>query len=390
MTNSRPESNIDLYADEALLNPYTLYKQLRDKAAAVWLRKLDMYVLSRYKDVREALGNCQLFSSAQGVTMNEKMNHALRNGLLCSDPPRHEQLRKVVERPLGLKQLNALREQIMAEAEDHVERLVARRRFDAATDLAQYLPVTIVSKLVGLPEEGRERMLQWAAANFDCFGPMNERTLAALPIVGEMVNYAFTECVPGKLTPGGWAAQIWEAADRGEISQETAPYLMNDYMGPSLDTTIFAITNAIWLFAQNPDQWQILREKPALIPQAINEVIRIESPIQGFSRVVTEKHVIEGTALPEGSRVIVLYGSANRDERKWENPEVFDVQRKTTDHLGFGFGEHRCVGNNLARLEISALLAALVKRVERFELGEVRRGINNVLRGIVKCDVTVH
>jgi hypothetical protein len=234
-------------------------------------------------------------------------------------------------------------------------------------------------------------MLDWAPANFDCFGPINERTNAAFPIVGEMVNYAFTQCVPGKLKPGGWAQMIWDAAEKGEIDPAICPFLMNDYMGPSLDTTIFATISTIWLFARHPEEWEIVRRNPALLPPAINEAIRIESPIQAFSRYVAQDHEIDGVPLPRGSRAIVLFGSANRDERKWGDPENFRVMRNATnEHLGFGFGEHQCVGNNLARMEIRALLAALAKRVTRFELHEMERGVNNVLRGIRKCVVSVH
>jgi cytochrome P450 len=350
-----------------------------------------MFVLPRYAEVRDALENWQVFSSAGGVTMNDEMNEKLRGGLLCSDPPTHDVLRKVIERPLTPKAVSTLRERVTAEAERLVERLVGKGTFDVATELAPHLPVSIVSELVGLPEEGRERMLDWAPANFDCFGPINERTNAAFPIVGEMVNYAFTQCVPGKLKPGGWAQMIWDAAEKGEIDPAICPFLMNDYMGPSLDTTIFATISTIWLFARHPEEWEIVRRNPALLPPAINEAIRIESPIQAFSRYVAQDHEIDGVPLPRGSRAIVLFGSANRDERKWGDPENFRVMRNATnEHLGFGFGEHQCVGNNLARMEIRALLAALAKRVTRFELHEMERGVNNVLRGIRKCVVSVH
>ncbi|WP_108610612.1 cytochrome P450 [Aminobacter sp. MSH1] len=386
-----PRSDVQLYSTEALLDPFPIYRDLRDLGGAVWLNAHDMFILPRYADVKAALSNWQVFSSAGGVTMNDEMNDKLRGGLLCSDPPNHDVLRKIIERPVMPKALAELRQRVTDEAEKLVERLVEKGTFDAATELSQHLPVTIVSELVGLPEEGRERMLAWAPANFDCFGPINDRTNAAFPIVGEMVQYAFTQCVPGKLKPGGWAQMIWDAADRGEIDPSICPFLMNDYMGPSLDTTIFATTSAIWLFAKHPEQWDAIRKNPAMIPSAINEVIRIESPIQTFSRYVAKDYEIDGTTLPTGSRAIVAFGSANRDERYWGNPDEFDINRDGSQtHMGFGFGEHQCVGNNLARLEIRALLTALVKRVERFELHEVRRGVNNVLRGIEKCVVTVH
>jgi cytochrome P450 len=386
-----PASDIELYSTQALRDPFGHYRHLRDLGPVVWLSAYGMFALTRYEEVKAALANPKAFSSAGGVTMNNEMNEKLRGGLLCSDSPQHDVLRKIIERPLTIKALGELRQRITDEAEALVGRLVAKREFDAATELAQHLPVTLVSELVGLPEEGRERMLGWAPANFDCFGPINERTKAAFPIVAEMVTYAFTQCVPGKLKADGWAQMIWDAADRGEIDASICPFLMNDYMGPSLDTTIFATTSAIWLLANNPSQWNLLRTNPALIPSAINEVVRVESPIQTFSRYVAVDHEIAGTILPAGSRAIVAFGSANRDERKWGDPETFRIERDgSSEHLGFGFGSHQCVGANLARMEIRALLTALAKRVERFEIIEMKRGINNVLRGIETCVVRVH
>lgn len=385
-----PTSKIDLFSEATLLDPYPVYAQLREQSGAVWLSEIEMFILTRFADVQGALADWRTFTSANGVMMNDRMNNTLRGIVLCSDDPEHAAMRKVLIAPLLPRELKALTETITNEAEALVERLVAKKSFNAATELAQYLPVTIVSQLVGLPEEGRERMLDWAAANFDCFGPMNKRTIDAFPTVQEMVNYAFTECVPEKLKPGGWAAKIWEAAERGEIRREQAPVMMNDYMGPSLDTTIFATSAAIMLLAENPDQWDVLRENPAMIPNAVNEVVRIESPIQNFSRVATRDVVIDEVTVPSGSRVIISYGAANRDPRKWENPDRFDVRRRAMDHVGFGHGVHQCIGNNLARMEITALLAALAKRVKRIELHGSERHINNVLRGFRRLDVTVH
>ena len=166
--------------------------------------------------------------------------------------------------------------------------------------------------------------------------------------------------------------------------------MMNDYMGPSLDTTIFATANMIWLFARHPDQWTLLREQPDLTLNAINEVLRIETVIQGFSRVLTEDHTVDGTTMPAGSRVLVLYGSANRDERQFADPARFDITRtNASEHLALGFGAHSCPGGNLARLELRALLTALLPRVERFELVEAVPKLNNVLHGLGTCVVTV-
>lgn len=385
-----PTSDVDLWTDEALLDPYPLWRELRDAGPLVRLSRYGLWALPRYAEVRDALKHWETFTSAQGVTLNDRMNQTLRGITLHTDPPEHDVLRNVLRRPLGPRELLSIEPDVQREAQTLVERLVSQRTFDAATDLARHLPLTIVSTRVGLPEEGREQMLDWAFANFQCFGPMNDRTRESFPVLEDAVRYSFDPTLPSRLAPGGWAARLWDAADRGEIPHDKCPVMLNDYWGPSLDTTIFATSSAIWLFSQHPDQWDLLRADPTLIPHAVNEVLRLESPISQFSRVATTDREYDGATLPAGSRVLVMYGSANRDERKWDEPERFDVMRKPTDHLAFGHGAHQCAGQSLARMELKAILAALADRVERFEVRTMERAVNNVLRGISRLEVTVH
>ncbi|MFS8036664.1 cytochrome P450 [Xanthobacter sp. AM11] len=387
-----PTSDADLYSDETLRDPWRIYRDIRDIGSVVFLDKINMYAVGRYAEVKEVLGCPSVFSSGHGVMMNEPMNQAVKGVLLCTDGEEHSAMRRVLMKPVMPSALrDNLRETVTAHAEALADRLVAQASFDAATELAQYLPLTIVSHAVGLPDEGREKMLEWAAASFNCIGPMNQRTIESFGTIKEMVGYAMNECVRGKLKPGGWAEMLHDAADRGEIAMEKASLMALDYMGPALDTTIFATSSAIWLFANNPDQWDIVRNNPSIIPNAINEIVRIESPIQGFSRYSLAEYTLSGTTIPALSRVITLYGSANRDERKWGDPETFNVRRANAgDHVGFGYGDHACVGMNLARLEITAVLTALAKRVRRFELGETQRALINTLRGFSKLEVAVH
>ena len=279
-----PSSTLDPYADRALLDPWPLYDELREMGPAVWLEKHQMYALTRYDTVVTTLRDWQAFRSSFGVMMNDDMNHVLRGNTLCSDGDGHTRLRRVVMRPLTPVALKLLEDEVQREAEVIVDRLCARGQFCAATELAAYLPVTIVSSAVGLPEEGRERIMQWSIGMFDCFGPMNERARNALPVLTEMMHYARTQAVPGKLKPGSWAEAIHDAAADGEVPPEAVPVLMIDYIGPSLDTTIFGIASGVWLFANHPDQWDLIRDDPSLIPRAINEILRIEAPVQGFSR----------------------------------------------------------------------------------------------------------
>jgi cytochrome P450 len=372
-----------------LIDPYPTYQRLREQRGAVWLERYGTYAVSRFADVRQCLADNERFSSRH-VALTEDMSANLRGTMLGSDEPDHKALRKVVAKPLGPQALAALSHQINQEAEGHVERLVRQKTFDAATDLARYLPLTIVSKLVGLAPEGRERMLDWAAASFNAFGPDNARMKEGFRIVGELVHYVLEQGTRAKLLPGSWGAQLWEAADRGDIDAGKVPYMLIDYIAPSLDTTINATGNAIWLFANNPHQWQLIRDNPSVIPDAVNEVVRIESPVQCFARGAVHDVEIDGVPIAAGESLLLLFASANRDERRWEEPERFNIQRRANDHVAFGHGVHQCMGNNLARMEIRALLAALAKRVERFELGATERAMNNVLRGFAHLEITVH
>ncbi len=385
-----PDVDVDVFAPEALANPFENYRIFRDTAPIVRLPKYDLYVMSRFADVQGALKNNMLFSSGSGVAMNDLMNKAIMGSTLFTDAPYHSELRSIVSRPLAPARLAELRQRLYSLAEELVESLVAKGDFDAAADLAPFLPVTVVSELVGLPEEGRERMLIWAGAVFNSFGPRGvERTEAAFPIMEEMVTYA-RSCTADRVKPGSWVAKLYEAAEAGELRPEQVGPVMGDYLGPSLDTTILATGSMIALFAQHPDQWDKLRASPSQIPNAINEAMRLEGPAQGFTRVLTDDFSVENQRLNKGDRVLILFASANRDERHWEDPERFDITRRAAEQVGFGHGIHMCMGANLARLEMSAILSALIPRVERFELHDAERILNNVLRGYKSLKLTAH
>jgi cytochrome P450 len=390
LAGTAPISTLDPYSDQALLNPWPLYHELREMGPIVWLAKYGMFALTRYDIVVKALRDWEAFPSSFGVMMNEDMNQLLRGNTLCSDGDAHNQLRRVVIRPVTPVALKSLKEEVEREAAAVVGRLCAKGRFCATAELATYLPVTIVSNAIGLPEEGRERMMEWSIGLFNCFGPMNERARNAMPVLSEMMQYARTHAVPGKLKPGGWAEAIHHAAAAGEVPSEAVPVLMIDYMGPSLDTTIFGISSGVWLFANHPDQWDLVRNDPSLIPAAINEILRMEAPIQDFSRYVAHDYDLDGVSLQEGSRAIIFYGAANRDSRQFPHPDRFNVRRDNAGrHMAFGAGPHACLGMNLAKLEMQALFTALARKVTRFHIEAEERALNNILRGFSKLIVTV-
>ncbi len=251
-----PVSELDPYSDEALIDPWAVYGELQRLGFAVCLNKYRMFALTRYDSVLRALKDVSAFSSASGVMMNDGMNHVLRGNTLCSDGADHQHARRIIGKPLTPTALRSLKDEITLKAERLVDGLIAKGTFCAITELAAFLPVDIVASAVGLPQEGRERMLVWATQMFNCFGPLNDRARSAFPVLQEMMHYARTQAVRGKLTPGSWADAILDAMDRGEIDEAVCPAMMIDYVGPSLDTTIYAIGNGVWLFAKHPEEWQ--------------------------------------------------------------------------------------------------------------------------------------
>ena len=235
-------------------------------------------------------------------------------------------------------------------------------------DLAEVLPATWVPDLLGWPADGRDHLLDWAAASFDGLGPLNDRAVAAGDGILAMTAYAQRarrrrRCPRAASRPASCAPPSGARSSRSRC-----PMLIIDYLAPSLDTTISAIGNAVWLFATHPDQWQLLRDEPQRVKAAFNEALRLESPISCFTRVARVDTDVGGVELPAGSRVLVSFASANRDERRWDDPERFDITRESAGHLAFGHGEHACVGMGLARLEGAAVLTALVERVATIEL----------------------
>ena len=172
-----PESDLDLFCDGALADPYPLYDELRAAGPAVWMSRLQVYALPRYAEARAVLRDPERFASGRGVSLNERLNAASAGvATISTDAPRHDEMRRILRRPLMMDALRELTPTLQGEAEGLVDRLAERGTFDAITDLAHHLPLAVISKLVGIPEAGRERMLAWASATFDAMGPMNART----------------------------------------------------------------------------------------------------------------------------------------------------------------------------------------------------------------------
>ena len=389
MTSVATDLNIDLFADEALGNPFALYREIRDTGPAVRLTPHDVWALGRYDDVRGALNDWQTFTSAEGVALNPASRATTRGLIIATDPPYHDVLRGVLTDKLSPRALRGLKGDIEARAATLVNAVLDRRTFDAVHDLARAFPVQVVLELVGLPQSMADRALDWAEAAFNAGGPDIARTRDAMPLLEDQFAY-LAEMHKEDLAEGSFGWVIFDAADRGVIGRESVVPLMSAYVTAGLDTTINAISAGIWYFSQHPDQWAALREDRSLIPSAFNEIVRLESPLQWFSRVTTRDVDYDGVVIPEGDRVLMLYGSANRDERKWgADADAFNIRRDAMDQIGFGSGVHGCAGQGLARLEGAAVFSALAERVVSFETGVPERRLNNRIRGLASLPTSV-
>ncbi|MGA9856535.1 MAG: cytochrome P450 [Solirubrobacteraceae bacterium] len=390
MSTTIPVSDIDLFDDAVLADPYATYEELRDLGAAVWLERHKAWAIPRYAEVRAILRDHETFSSSPNPGLEPEQPYMPRGDVLGADPPDHERLRRVLADQLLPRALRGLGERIAAQADELVAGAVARGSFDAIEEIARRFPVDVVADLVGLGPDRREDLLTFADAAFNTFGPFNERTQASLATVSGLLDFMQSAMSRESLRPGSWGAAAYAAADRGEISHEDAGRMMGAFVVAGMDTTVNAIGSAIWLLAQRPDRFAALRADPGLAKPAFEETLRYESPVIMFARGATRDTEIGGTPIAAGDRVVLLFGSANRDERRYPDAEQFEITRNPLDHVAFGYGIHVCVGAGLARMEGPAILAALARRVERLELdGEPRRHLNNVIRGLAELPVTV-
>lgn len=375
-----PAYKPDIYSDEAIVDPHPHYKRLRDLGAVVWLTKHKAYALPRYSQCKAVLRDDATFLSGTGVALNRITNRLSRGTTLNSDGAEHDQRRKRVAHRMLPRALRAISDRVDATATAVVDAALSRGEIDGVNDLAAALPLAVVPDLIGWPRDQRDRLIEWGGATFDVLGPLNWRAIKATPDALQMLRFARRVVRERTVLEGSMADELLAAADKGELSHRECPPLMVDYLAPSIDTTMSAISNALYLFATHPEQWRLLKKEPKLMPNAINEVIRYEPPLRAFARRAGRETEIDGVRIASGARVLVMYASANRDEREWEEPHVFDIRRDAGRQIGFGQGAHACAGQALARLETTAILQALIERVDRIEVtGTPTWAINNII-----------
>jgi cytochrome P450 len=381
MRNSIPTYRSDIYSTAAIIDPYPHYARLRALGPVVRLTRHRAYAIPRYAECKSILRDDKTFISGDGVGLNPIPNTLSKGTTLTSDGATHDARRKLVAHRLLPRALRAMADDIDRLAADIVDRAVAKGSVDAIDDIASALPLAIVPDLVGWPRDQRTDLMAWGGATFDLLGPLNRRAAQAIPDSVRMLRFARQVVEKRSVLDGSLGHDVLLAADNGELTYADCASLMIDYIVPSLDTTISAIANAVHLLATHPEQFELLKSEPDLLPNAVNEIIRYSSPLRAFTRKARHDIEIGGATVPGGARVLVIYASANRDELEWDDPDAFDIRNDAGRQLGFGNGAHACAGQGLARLETQAMLRALIERVDRIELTATPVwALNNIIR----------
>jgi 4-methoxybenzoate monooxygenase (O-demethylating) len=388
-----PHLDFDPFSIEFFADPFPTHEKLREAGPVVYLDKWGVYGVARYEQVHAVLNDPQTFCSSRGVGLSDFAKEKPWRPpslILEADPPAHTRTRAVLNQVLSATAMRPLRGHFTTLAEAKVDELLARGSFDAIPELAEAYPLSVFPDALGLKQEGRENLLPYASLVFNAFGPPNELRKEAIERSAPHQAYVAAQCQRENLAPGGFGACIHARADAGDITHGEAPLLVRSLLSAGIDTTVNGIGAAVYCLARFPGQFEKLRADPSLARNAFEEAVRFESPVQTFFRTTTREVDIGGHAIGEGEKVLMFLAAANRDPRRWDNADSYDITRRTSGHVGYGSGIHMCVGQLVARLEGEIMMATLARKVKSIEIsGEVKRRYNNTLRGLESLPVTI-
>ncbi|QDL90528.1 cytochrome P450 [Paroceanicella profunda] len=392
-----PVTDIDLFSDESLADLPSAWAAIRDLGPVVWMSRYGVYAMGRHAHVRPVLTDWKTFSSTGGSGLADiRRPDAWRAGspIVEVDPPDHTAVRRALQKILSPVLIRGWKADFEAAAEALVDRLLEQGSFDGVSDLAEEYVSSTFPPALGLVDEPQRRanLFLLGEYNFDGQGPRNARFLATEAKVEEIRDWFNASMTREAMVPGGFGAQIFEAADRGEIVPEVAPLLVRSFLRGGLDTTSSTISAALRHLSEDPAQFALLREDPdARVKSAFDEAMRLEAPIPNVGRLTMAETEIGGVPVAADHKMLVLLGAANRDPEAWEDAARFDLRRNTNAQMALGTGIHMCIGQMIARLEGEAVLKAVAGRVGRITPeGAPVRKLNNNLRSLKSLPLRFH
>ncbi len=380
-----PLTDFDPFAPATMHDPYPGYRTLLNGPKVWYSRKRGIWIIPGYDEVRQALRDDEALSSAESQARFRVHLQTMN----ATDPPVHTRLRRSVSRAFTPRAMKSWEININRAADELVAAMVARGHAEIVADLAKPLPNRLITMMLAIPQEDRHQFLEWAdTINEAAFAPMSLRGMSMNMRSSQAVIAMHRSLYPmiqeRRTSPGDDLISML-AAPSGEdtLSDDEVFWTASMLVGAGSETTTNLISGLFLTLAQRPDVYARLREHPELIPAAIEEQLRLVSPVQGFYRTATRDYRVGDETIPAGARVLVLYASANRDPQHYPDPDNFDLDRNPTDHLAFGGGAHFCLGTHLTRIEVSRVLTQLTPHVKEIRLaGEHRYLVNATMRGL--------
>jgi cytochrome P450 len=355
---------------EALANPQPLFKLLRDAGAAVHMEDMDMFVVGGDADVHEVLHHPEVFSSGPEAVQIGQIRPLIP---LQIDPPEHKNYRKLLDPLFAPKRIALLEDRTRSLVRDLVGAVSDAGRCNFHESVAEPLPTTVFLQLLGLP---LDRAKEFIALKDGIVRPpahTPEERLAMVNETGQKIYEVLQEVVDQRLAErqDDFISLFLDSeVDGHRLTPDDVIDIGYLFFLAGLDTVTSSLDCMLAYLAQHPDQRQQLVDDPALIPHAVEELLRWESPVQGVIRITTQDTVLNGCPIPAGKPVSVLLGSANVDERSWERPDEVDFHREVNKHIAFGGGAHRCLGSHLARMELRVALEEWHLAVPEYRLPE--------------------
>ena len=378
-------------------NPYQAYSALRRRSPVHRSAILGSWVLTRYEDVVAAARDHERFSNNprwRGATTSVLPPAPDDYSILLMDPPDHSRLRRVAARAFTRARLAALSETITRGARELIERAGQRGTVDWISEVAAPLSMRVMLEMMAIPERDRPRWEVWVrerARLLEMIATREERRTAHR--AGTEIQRYFTALLQHRAKSGDddaistFAGQV---AAGDEISMPEASDMLSVLMIAGNETTTNLIGNGMLALLRHPEQMKTLREKPDRIQDAIDEMLRYDSPVQTDFRIARAEVTVRGRTIKPGDGVILLTGSANRDEAAFERPDVFDVTRKGPRHTSFGVGVHYCIGAELARMEARAIFAEALRSTSAIKLdGEPQFRPSTVIRGLAALPLRI-
>ena len=360
---------------------------LRENEPIFWSEKTHSFIISRFEDVAFVSKNNDLFCSGQGVLPDPRITSI---GMIDEDEPHHGEIRGLINRGFTPRMVRKWEEVFQKITNETLDEIAPKGECDFVEDIAVPLPLTLIAEMIGIRPEDRERFHQWSDAMIGSTGNMDDPLIVAAAGKAALEYFEYlTEIIEDRrknpkqdlisilvrakddgilVQHAGYASESDEefGASRTEAQRD----MSNDelikmcvlLLVAGNETTRNGLTGAMQLLIENPETRARLIENPSLIPAAIEEMLRLVSPVVSFSRTATRNTELQGVAFEKGQKVLMIYGSANRDAAEFENPDTFDIDRNA-QHLAFGIGNHFCMGANLARMELRVALTELLRRI---------------------------